>query len=196
MEIKLIVGLGNPGRAHIYDRHNIGFMVIDYLANKFKFKMFNHRDFSIGRKKILGREIHFLKPLTYMNLSGLAVKQYIDKKEISPQEVLVITDDFTINLGTIRVRQRGSSGGHNGLGSVIEWLKTEYVPRVRIGIGPLPEGVNPQDFVLDKFSRKELPLVTKVKEEMVDLIKKIIKNGVENLTIDVSKKELKEETKE
>lgn len=196
MEIKLIVGLGNPGRSHIYDRHNIGFMIIDYLANKFKFKMFNHRDFSIGRKKILGREIHFLKPLTYMNLSGLAVKQYIDKKEMSPQEVLVIADDFTINLGTIRVRQRGSSGGHNGLGSIIEWLKTEYIPRIRIGIGPIPEGVKPEDFVLDKFLRKELPLVSNIKDEVVNLIKDIIKNGVENLTIDITKKELKKEAKE
>ncbi|MCM8832292.1 MAG: aminoacyl-tRNA hydrolase [Candidatus Omnitrophica bacterium] len=187
MKIKLIVGLGNPGRAHIYDRHNIGFMIIDYMANKFKFKLFNHRDFSIGRKKICGKDIHFLKPLTYMNLSGLAVKQYVEKKEISPQEVLVITDDFAINLGTIRLRQRGSSGGHNGLASVIEWLKTEYIPRLRIGIGPVLGGVDPKDFVLQKFSREELPLVFKVKEEVVDLIKKIIKEGVENLTIEVNR---------
>ncbi|MCS7231542.1 MAG: aminoacyl-tRNA hydrolase [Elusimicrobiota bacterium] len=196
MSIKLIVGLGNPGRAHIYDRHNIGFMIIDYMANKFKFKMFNHRDFSIGRKKILGKEIHFLKPLTYMNLSGLAVKQYIEKKEILPQEVLVITDDFNINLGIIRVRQRGSSGGHNGLGSVIEWLKTEYIPRVRIGIGPIPDGVKPEDFVLDKFSRNELPVVTKIKEKMVTILRNIIKNGVENITIDITKEEVKKETKD
>jgi len=120
-----------------------------------------------------------------MNLSGLAVKQYIEKKEISPQEVLVITDDFSINLGTIRVRQRGSSGGHNGLGSVIEWLKTEYIPRLRIGIGPVPEGVDPKDFVLQKFSREELPIVAKVKDEVVELIKKIVKEGVENLTVEV-----------
>jgi len=186
MKIKLIVGLGNPGREHIYDRHNIGFMIIDYMSNKFNFKLFNHRDFSIGRKKISGREIHFLKPLTYMNLSGLAVKQYIEKKEISPQEVLVITDDFSINLGTIRVRQRGSSGGHNGLGSVVEWLKTEYIPRLRIGIGPVPEGVDPKDFVLQKFSREELPVVAKIKDEVVDLIKKIAREGVENLTIEVA----------
>lgn len=185
MKIKLIVGLGNPGRAHIYDRHNIGFMIIDYMSNKLGFKLFNHRDFSIGRQKIYGKEIHFLKPLTYMNLSGLAVKQYVDKKEISPQEVLVITDDFAINLGMIRVRQRGSSGGHNGLGSVIEWLKTEYIPRIRIGIGPVPDGVDPKDFVLQKFSRDELPIVTKVKDEVVNLIKKIVKEGVENLTIEV-----------
>ncbi|MEN3013596.1 MAG: aminoacyl-tRNA hydrolase [Endomicrobiia bacterium] len=191
MGIKLIVGLGNPGRAHIYDRHNIGFMMIDYMANKFNFKMFNHRDFSIGRKKILGRDIHFLKPLTYMNLSGLAVKQYVEKKEISPQEVLVITDDFSISLGTIRVRQRGSSGGHNGLGSIIDWLKTEFIPRIRIGIGPIPEGVKPEDFVLDKFSRKELPVVAKIKEEVVKLIKNIIKNGVENTTLEIQEKEVK-----
>ncbi|MCS7227594.1 MAG: aminoacyl-tRNA hydrolase [Endomicrobia bacterium] len=185
MKIKLVVGLGNPGRAHIYDRHNIGFMIIDYLSNILGFKLFNHRDFSIGRKKIYGKEIHFLKPLTYMNLSGLAVKQYITKKEISPQEVLVITDDFAINIGTIRVRQRGSSGGHNGLSSVIEWLKTEYIPRIRIGIGPVPADVDPKDFVLQKFAREELPLVAKIKDETVSLIKKIIREGVENITIEV-----------
>jgi len=186
MKIKLIVGLGNPGREHIYDRHNIGFMIIDYLANKFKFKLFNHRDFSVGKTKICGREIQFLKPFTYMNLSGLAVEQHIKKKKISPQEILVILDDFSINLGSIRVRQRGSSGGHNGLGSIIEWLKTEYIPRMRIGIGPVPPGVDPKDFVLQKFSREELPLVAKIKDEVVDLIKKIAREGVENLTIEVA----------
>ncbi len=185
MDIKLIVGLGNPGRAHIYDRHNIGFMIIDHMSNIFKFKMFNHRDFSVGRKKFLGKEIHFLKPLTYMNLSGLAVHQFVTKKGIFPQEVLVISDDFSINLGTIRVRQRGSSGGHNGLGSIIDWLKTEYIPRIRIGIGPVPDGVDPKDFVLQKFDREELPIVAKIKDEVVELIKKIIKEGVENLTIEV-----------
>ncbi len=185
MKVKLIVGLGNPGRAHIYDRHNIGFMMIDHMSNVFKFKMFNHRDFSIGRKKILGKEVHFLKPLTYMNLSGLAVQEYITKKEISPQEILVICDDFSINLGTIRIRQRGSSGGHNGLGSIIEWLKTEYIPRMRIGIGPILSGVDPKDFVLQRFNREEIPIVTKVKDEVVEVVKKIIKEGVENLTIGV-----------
>jgi len=185
MKIKLIVGLGNPGREHIYDRHNIGFMIIDYLANKFKFKLFNHRDFSVGKTKICGREIQFLKPFTYMNLSGLAVEQHIKKKKILPQEVLVILDDFSINLGSIRIRQRGSSGGHNGLASIIEWLKTEYIPRMRIGIGPLPPGVDPKDFVLQKFSREELPIVAKVKDEVVNLIKKIVREGVENLTIEV-----------
>ncbi|MCS7151288.1 MAG: aminoacyl-tRNA hydrolase [Endomicrobia bacterium] len=185
MKVKLIVGLGNPGRAHIYDRHNIGFMMIDYMSNKFGFKLFNHRDFSIGRKKIHGKEIHFLKPLTYMNLSGLAVKQYIEKKEISPQEVLVILDDFAINLGTIRVRQRGSAGGHHGLEDIIKELKTEYIPRIRIGIGPVPDGTDPKDFVLQKFSREELPVVVKVKDEIISLVRKIVKEGVENLTIEV-----------
>ncbi len=185
MGIKLVVGLGNPGRNHIYDRHNLGFMLIDYIAHKEKFKLFNHRDFAIGRTKIYNREIHFLKPFTFMNLSGLAVKQYATKKKIAPQEILVVTDDFNLPLGTFRLRQRGSDGGHHGLASIIEWLQTDYFPRLRIGIGPLPENVDAKDFVLQKFSREELPIINKIKEEFVSLLKTIIKSGVQNLTFEV-----------
>lgn len=188
MGIKLIVGLGNPGREHIYDRHNLGFMLIDYTANQLKFKLFNHRDFAIGRTKICGREINFLKPLTFMNLSGLAVEQYISKNNISPQEILVVADDFNLPLGTFRLRQRGSSGGHKGIESVREWLKTEYFCRLRIGIGPVPQNVDAKDFVLQKFSKEELPVITKIKEEFVPFIKKVVRTGVSNLTLNVLEK--------
>lgn len=188
MSIKLVVGLGNPGRDHIYDRHNLGFMLIDYVAHQQKFKLFNHRDFAIGRKKFCGREINFLKPLTFMNLSGLAVKQYATKKKILPQEILVVVDDFNLNKGVFRLRQRGSSGGHKGLESISEWLKTEYFSRLRVGIGPVPDGVDAKNFVLQKFTREELPMVARIKQEFVSILKSIIKDGVENLTIDICEK--------
>ena len=188
MGIKLIVGLGNPGREHIYDRHNLGFMLIDHIAHELNFKLFNHRDFAIGRTKICGREINFLKPLTFMNLSGLAVEQYVSKKGISPQEVLVVADDFNLRLGIFRLRQRGSSGGHKGIESIREWLKTECFCRLRIGIGPVTENVDAKDFVLEKFSREELPVVAEIKKEFISFIKKVIRTGVNNLTFDVLEK--------
>ncbi len=190
MSIKLIVGLGNPGREHIYDRHNLGFMLIDYIAHELNFKLFNHRDFAIGRTKICGKEINFLKPLTFMNLSGLAVEQYVSKKGITAQEILVVADDFNLNLGVYRLRQRGSSGGHKGIESVREWLKTECFSRLRIGIGPVPKGVDVKDFVLEKFSREELPLVAEIKKEFVPFVRKVIKNGAENLTFNAIEKKL------
>lgn len=147
MGIKLVVGLGNPGREHIYDRHNLGFMLVDYISHELNFKLFNHRDFAIGRTKVCGREVNFLKPLTFMNLSGLAVSQYITKKKISPQEILVVADDFNLKLGVYRLRQRGSSGGHKGIDSIREWLKTECFPRLRIGIWPVPKDIDAKDFV-------------------------------------------------
>jgi len=107
------------------------------------------------------------------------------KKEISPQEVLVIADDFNLRFGIFRLRQRGSSGGHKGIESIREWLKTECFCRLRVGIGPVPKNVDAKDFVLEKFSRDELPLLAEIKKEFVPFIKKVIRTGVNNLTLDV-----------
>lgn len=181
----MVVGLGNPGREHLHGRHNLGFMVVDALAHELGFTLSVHRDFAVGRADVDGAAVAFLKPLTFMNLSGSAVHQYAHQKNIAPQDILVIADDFNLQLGILRLRVRGSSGGHRGLDSIVEWLKTDEFPRLRVGIGPVPPDMDARDFVLRRFDREEGPLLNDVKSAAVSLVIRTIRNGVENLTLDV-----------
>jgi PTH1 family peptidyl-tRNA hydrolase len=156
----LLVGLGNPGREHFRTRHNLGFRVVDRLASRLA------ASFSPGRGRyVLARAVwedrilFLLKPLTFMNASGEAVLEAIDRYGFDLTEVLIICDDYQLPLGRLRLRSRGSDGGHRGLASVIYHLQSEEVPRLRIGIGPLPEGITSTDFVLGEFAPSEEEIV-------------------------------------
>lgn len=152
--IKLIIGLGNPGSDYARTRHNAGFFVVDSLAVDNGLAWKNHkRLFSLAEYNEDG--IVLLKPLTYMNNSGLAVKEYCSYNSVKPDELLVVVDDFAIPFGNIRLRKSGSSGGHNGLKSITEHLGTQEFARLRLGIGPVPEGRDPADYVLHNFSKEE-----------------------------------------
>ena len=155
--VKLVVGLGNPGKKYESTRHNLGFMVVDSFVSKKRGKFAEEKaDYVMAALRIQGEHLYFAKPQTFMNLSGRAVKALSTHLEIASNEVLVICDDFALPYGKLRVRLNGSDGGHNGLKSIIELLGTEEFPRLRLGIGPVPEHVPAQDFVLDQFSQEEV----------------------------------------
>ena len=137
----MVVGLGNPGKKYEKTRHNIGYRVAELLR----------QDHSLPEDLIFKQQ----SPFFMMNEHGGPVAKLARYRRISPAEVLVVMDDFSIPLGMLRLRQRGSSGGHNGLESILDALKTPDVPRLRIGIGPVPEGDDPKDFVLRSFTKQE-----------------------------------------
>jgi peptidyl-tRNA hydrolase, PTH1 family len=154
--MKLIVGLGNPGRQYEQTRHNIGFEVIDELSDQFgiplnqsKLKGF----YGVGLYK--GEKVLLLKPLTYMNLSGESIRAVMDYYHIDMDDLLVIYDDLDLPVGKIRLRQKGSAGGHNGIKSTITHLGTQQFNRIRIGIDRPLSGMNIPDYVLGKFQKEE-----------------------------------------
>ncbi|MFH0930979.1 MAG: aminoacyl-tRNA hydrolase [Candidatus Zixiibacteriota bacterium] len=154
--VGLVVGLGNPGRKYQKTRHNLGYRVVDLLSEKYK-KSFKpgKADYLYCQLKIEGKEVYLLKPLTFMNQSGQAVFDFLGFFNLTPPELFVICDDINLPLGKLRLREKGSDGGHKGLGSIIYHLDSEEFPRLRLGIGPLPEGNVLEDFVLKKFKKEE-----------------------------------------
>lgn len=159
----LIVGLGNIGKRYENTRHNLGFNVVDAVIKKVKpSSKTGEPDYELFTIKIGNRKITLAKPTTMMNGSGTAVNDILYKLDIEPREMLVIIDDFNIPLGSIRFRPDGSAGGHNGLDSIITELQTENFPRLRLGIGPVPEGNEEADFVLEEFSQPEQKKVDKM----------------------------------
>ena len=148
-----IFGLGNPGRQYQDTRHNIGFIVLDYVALRagIPFK-YGKGDYYFAEKVVDGEKVFFVKPTTYMNLSGTAVFQLCSYFKIGIENVLIVYDDFQLPFGTIRFRQNGSDGGHKGIQSVIGILGTEEINRLRIGIGDPGSGA--VDYVLSSFNRK------------------------------------------
>ena len=151
--MKLIVGLGNPGTKYSKTRHNIGFMAVDALAKEMGM------DFTVGRKyNVLfakSNQLEILKPQTFMNNSGTAVQAIVRKHGISPENILVVMDDLDMETGKLRYRNEGSSGGHRGMQSIIDNLKTDQIKRLKIGIGR-SENITPDEYVLGKFTAEQL----------------------------------------
>ncbi len=172
--MKLIVGLGNPDRKYLKTRHNVGFMALDLYAsdNKLKFKYDSKLSGFISEININGNKAILLKPTTYMNLSGNSVYKVINYFKINIDDVLVIYDDVNVDLGKLRLRLSGSSGGHKGIKDIINHLKTEDVKRARVGIG---KDENMIDFVLSKFSKKEKQILNPVLDEVVKVVDLFIK---------------------
>jgi len=176
----LIVGLGNPGKEYESTRHNLGFMLIDKLAHDEGINV-NRRECSalVGRGQIEGTRTQLVKPQTFMNLSGHAVACLLAKIESeSPiEQLVVISDDLALPLGKIRVRERGSAGGHNGLKSIIASIGTNEFIRLRIGIQPEHPISDSKKFVLDNFSKSERPVVEETIELSAKAIRTIIRDG-------------------
>ena len=177
----VVAGLGNPGDEYKATKHNVGFMVVDKLAENnnatFKKSRFNAltADCTIGGKRVL-----LLKPLTYMNLSGEAINKAMKFYKIEPQSLIVICDDINLDVGKIRVRPKGSDGGQNGLKNIILNLKTQEFKRVRIGIGakPHPE-YDLKDWVLSAFSKEAKPQIERAINLGSDAVESIIKKDVD-----------------
>jgi len=169
--MKLIVGLGNPGRQYKKTRHNIGFMVLDALVNKENLEFNKKEKFKgeICHTTIRGQDVMLLKPLTYMNNSGEAVQLIKQFYQINDEDILVIHDDLDLPTGKIRVRQKGSSGGHKGIKSIIDHLKSESFHRIRIGIGK-SDIIPVIDYVLENFSKDQLDEISNAINTSIDII--------------------------
>ncbi|MEF3281001.1 MAG: aminoacyl-tRNA hydrolase [Elusimicrobiota bacterium] len=151
------VGLGNPGEKYKLTRHNAGFIVIDYLKEYFNLKDYQNfkSEVDFFEKNLGDVRVYFVKPLLFMNNSGLAVKRFCEYNSLTVINLIIIYDDVDIEIGRIRIREKGSSGGHNGMESVIKNFKTDEISRIRIGIGPKPDNVDLSDYVLSDFTSFE-----------------------------------------
>jgi len=159
--VKLIVGLGNPGKKYERTRHNVGFLVVDALLDQDHNKFITAKGpFQINKDPFQNGEVAVAKPTLFMNESGRAVQMALDQFQVSPEQCLVVVDDVNLAVGKIRFRPKGSTGGHHGLESIIEVLGTENFPRLRIGVGNNDlSGRNLTDFVLGEFSKQEWELL-------------------------------------
>lgn len=177
--MKLIVGLGNPGIEYQFTPHNLGFLTIDRLAEHAKVEVRNRNCHALTARAVIGSEqVLLAKPETYMNLSGMAVRELVAKHEIRPEaDLIVIYDELDLPLGTIRIRQRGSSAGHNGMESVIGALGTQEFLRIRLGISPDRKVADGVKYVLTPFRKAQLKAVDAVLDTAADAVSVILSQG-------------------
>jgi PTH1 family peptidyl-tRNA hydrolase len=166
---RLIVGIGNPGPEYAKTRHNVGFRVLDALVKRLNVSKQEARFRGVYAAAPIGDlKVGLLKPLTYVNLSGQAVSEAVKQLNLQPEQILVVLDDAQLPLGKLRMRPKGSSGGHKGLQSIIDALQTEEIPRLRVGIGSPPEGVDMVTFVLSPFEDDEELVIGEAVERAAD----------------------------
>ena len=173
--IRLVAGLGNPGPDYELTRHNVGFLVVERLAAQFGTAWEKSSKWDAASAKC--GEVILVKPLSFMNRSGHPLFAIAQFYKIEPQEILVVLDDFALPLGRLRLRPNGSSGGHNGLESIIAQFGTEEIPRLRVGIGAAPSQAS-IDYVLGRFFDEEKPLVRSTIDRAGDAVKCTIDNGL------------------
>ena len=175
-----IIGLGNPGPQYAETRHNVGFRVIDLLAQRHRFPSPQHMlQAVIGEGEIGGAQVLLVKPMTFMNESGRAVARVCAHFDLSPEDLLVIYDDINIDLGMLRLRRAGSSGGHKGMQSIIDYLGTEQIPRLRLGIGRLPPGAEARGFVLSPFESEEEEAAEELIQRAFAAVECVLAEGME-----------------
>ncbi|MCF6150093.1 MAG: aminoacyl-tRNA hydrolase [Candidatus Kuenenia sp.] len=177
--MKIIVGLGNPGTKYLRTRHNLGFMVIDKFSRQLEMECIQNKFQSLFCKKKVGEEeIILLKPQTFMNLSGIAVKEAVNMYKCQIQDTIIVCDDLDLPLGKLRIRRTGGCGGHRGLESVAASLGTTDFPRLRIGIGR-PKFKDTSGFVLSVFSAEEDVVIAESLEEACRALKTWVSDGIE-----------------
>nr|WP_318684467.1 aminoacyl-tRNA hydrolase [uncultured Acetatifactor sp.] len=177
----IIVGLGNPGKEYDNTRHNIGFDVVDRLADRENIAVLEKKHKAvIGKGYVAGKKCILAKPQTFMNLSGESVRELVDYYKADPErELLVISDDVSLEPGQLRVRKKGSAGGHNGLKNIIARLGTENFIRIRMGVGEKPKGYDLADYVLGHFSKDERSTMDEAAERASEAIRMIIMQDAE-----------------
>lgn len=176
--MRLIVGLGNPGPEYVWTPHNLGFLAIDRLAERAGIRVRRPEGKSlVGIGELAGAEIVLAKPQTFMNASGLAVLDLIDRFDGDPAQMIVMTDDAALPWGTIRVRERGSAGGHNGLKSVIGAIDSDEFIRVRLGAGPATPGEDLAEYVLHSMSDAEMEEAAEMVGNASEAVEWILQNG-------------------
>ncbi len=177
----IIAGLGNPGKNYVNTRHNTGFEAIDAVASKYGIKI-NKSKFNglYGEGNIQGEKVILLKPQTYMNLSGECIREFVTFFKLTPENVIVIFDDVSLPVGKLRIRPKGSAGGHNGIKNIIYQLQSEVFPRIKIGVGaPENSEFDLADYVLGKFSKDEVDMLIKAVIKAADAVEVIIKSGTQ-----------------
>lgn len=178
----IVIGLGNPGFEYEDTRHNVGFMVVDQVSVRCRAEWRRESvTFLSALSAIEGRPVLLVKPQTYMNNSGVAVVEVLKQSAVPLENLLVIVDDFWLDLGTIRVRAKGSDGGHNGLRSIIEHLGTEEFARIRCGIrsAPMPPKHEMAEFVLSPFEPEEREQVERMIDTAADAVEEFVRSGIE-----------------
>ena len=176
----LIVGLGNIGVEYVNTRHNIGFKVLDHFAKKQQISFSNLKFGALAECKIKGKTVFLLKPNTYMNLSGAAVKFWMDKEKIAKDNILIITDDLNLEFGTIRIKPKGTDGGHNGLKNIQLVLQTSEYPRFRFGISDAFKKGKQVDYVLGNWDDTELGALAERLDVAQEIINSFVASGLEN----------------
>ena len=190
----LIAGLGNPGREYAHTRHNVGYDTIDILADKNNISVDTGKFRAvIGKGMIAGQKVILLKPLTYMNLSGESLRLAVDYFKIDvATELIVIYDDIYLGPGNIRIRKKGSAGGHNGMKNIIAHLNTEEFARVRVGVGEKPKGYDLKDYVLSHFSGEDREAVQAGLINAANAVEKILTGDIDGAMTEYNRKEVKE----
>lgn len=178
--MKCIVGLGNPGREYEMTRHNIGFLVLDELAarNGLSFRKSWWHPVEIAKGEIAGEKVWLVKPQTFMNRSGLAVRPMLRRLKSLPDDLLVVFDDTALEWGRLRIRAKGSAGGHNGVQSVVNVLGDGAFGRIRVGIGAKPDMVSLSDYVLGPFSAEEQRELADVTGRAADAVERVCREGI------------------
>lgn len=179
MDKYLIVGLGNPGDEYAGTRHNTGFMVLDALAKASNIVFEDRRYGFVTETSVKGRKLILLKPTTYMNLSGNAVRYWMNKENIPLEHLLVVVDDLSLPLGALRLKGNGSNGGHNGLGNIQSVLGTQQYARLRVGIGnDFPRGMQ-VDWVLGRYDEEDMKILAPAIDTSAEIIKSFVLVGID-----------------
>jgi len=174
----LIAGLGNPGSRYEKTRHNAGFLVLEELVERLQLEFKEKEDFKISKGSLGDEKIILVEPLTFMNRSGVAVRKIMQKSNVSPERLIVIHDDLDLECGNLKIRKKGSSGGHKGIESIIQNIGTREFIRVKIGIGRDPF-VPTEKYVLSRFRKDEMPVIKETIAKAAESVHSIIIEGVE-----------------
>ncbi len=178
--MKLVAGLGNPGRDYAGTRHNIGFGVIARISDKYNIPLTGKEHKAIcGKGMIGGEKVILAQPQTFMNLSGECVRSLVDYYKLESEDIIIAYDDIDLEVGQLRIRSKGSAGGHNGIKNIISHLGTNEFPRVKVGVGGKPEGGDLVRHVLGRFSREDEKVIGEVLDVAVEAVETILSDGVE-----------------
>ena len=187
--MKIIVGLGNPGSEYERTRHNTGFMVVDRLASKHNIEIKKEKSKALfGTGEINGEKVMIVKPQTFMNLSGESIRPLADYYKVDPEDILIVYDDISLAPGQLRIRAKGSAGGHNGIKSIIAHLGTQEFPRVKVGVGEKPSRMDLADYVLGHFSKEERATMDDAVKEAADAVCEIVNVGIAQAMNDHNRK--------
>ena len=187
----IIIGLGNPTAQYEGTRHNVGFDVIDRLGEKYNIAVDTkkHKAY-IGKGMIDGQKVILVKPQTYMNLSGESVRELVDYYKVdAEEEVLVIYDDISLDVGQLRIRKKGSAGGHNGIKNIIAHLGTQVFPRIKVGVGEKPKNYDLADYVLGHFSKAERAQMEEVYDRATEAVRLILAGEIDAAMNQYNKKQ-------